>query len=532
MRWTYPAVLLALVTAATACSGGDGPTPTDNTPAAVATVTLTASASTVDVGQTVQITPTLRDATGNVLTGRTVQWSASPSGRAVISSTGVLSALQPGDVLVAAAAEGKTGNVTVTITSPPVASITIESPSNELLTGSTLQLHATAKSAGGATVTGQTVTWSVAPAGRASISSAGVLTGIAPGAVEVTASIGSITATFNVTIIDARNIPFFEKPYAGDFPIGNPFDHDIPKEHVDNNTRFVTYWGEMHTAGDGMYDGHAGWDFMMPTGTPLLAMAPGRVVRIETSHAPFFCPPLNRDVTDQAGVWVEHLLPGGLRVQAWYVHLSRIDVTLNQQVSTGTQLGLAGNTGCSTAPHLHLEIFRMSGTTGRTIDPFGWSGVGADPWEQHPDGAASIYLWKSGAAPKYERELRYDMNAVDPFAPLVLTRLVYEGVNDAANPNNEYIELTLDTRFAATLSLNNFGIRPLGNPALDYRFPDGLTLTAAQPTVRVYTGAGTNSGLTLYMGRTLPLWPNNPSTQCANVLYPTGMSARYFACSP
>lgn len=39
-----------------------------------------------------------------------------------------------------------------------------------------------------------------------------------------------------------------------------------------------------------------------------------------------------------------------------YAHLERIDVRLGQQIRTGMRLGTTGNTGCSTAPHLHFEV--------------------------------------------------------------------------------------------------------------------------------------------------------------------------------
>ena len=42
----------------------------------VATVTVTPASSSLTVGQTGQLTATLRDAAGNVLTGRTVTWSS------------------------------------------------------------------------------------------------------------------------------------------------------------------------------------------------------------------------------------------------------------------------------------------------------------------------------------------------------------------------------------------------------------------------------------------------------------------------
>jgi murein DD-endopeptidase MepM/ murein hydrolase activator NlpD len=156
-------------------------------------------------------------------------------------------------------------------------------------------------------------------------------------------------------------LALFDKPFAGEYPVANFLDHNIPKEFVDTNGTFVTFWGEEHPAAlTNMIDGHSGYDFLMPVGTPLLAVAPGTVVRVLTSETPFFCPPLNRNVSDQQEIFIEHTLADGSKVQSTYVHLSRIDVAQGASVARGQQVGLSGTTGCSTGPHLHFEV-RLQG---------------------------------------------------------------------------------------------------------------------------------------------------------------------------
>ena len=99
---------------------------------------------------------------------------------------------------------------------------------------------------------------------------------------------------------------------------------------------------------------------------------------------------------------IVHTLPDGRRVTSVYKHLSRIDVRRGQKIRAGEPIGLSGNTGCSSEPHLHFETWLMDGTrTGKSvlIDPYGWAGSGPDPWAGKEDGAESIWLWKSGEAP-------------------------------------------------------------------------------------------------------------------------------------
>jgi murein DD-endopeptidase MepM/ murein hydrolase activator NlpD len=63
------------------------------------------------------------------------------------------------------------------------------------------------------------------------------------------------------------------------------------------------------------------------------------------------------------------ILDHGLGVFTGFWHLSRIDVTEGQVVSQGEVVGLVGNTGLSTGPHLHWEM-RVLGVP---VDPLQWT---------------------------------------------------------------------------------------------------------------------------------------------------------------
>ena len=87
---------------------------------------------------------------------------------------------------------------------------------------------------------------------------------------------------------------------------------------------------------------HTGIDFGMPVGTPLLAICDAKVSKL-----------LN-DKSYGLVVAIEYTVDN-VKYETWYCHMSKQGVKKGQIVTVGTQLGLSGNTGNSTGPHLHLE---------------------------------------------------------------------------------------------------------------------------------------------------------------------------------
>jgi hypothetical protein len=84
-------------------------------PPPVASVTVTLAATTVQAGQTTQATAVLRDASNNVLSGRTVNWSSSNAPIASVSATGLVTALAAGSATIIATAESQSGSATLTV---------------------------------------------------------------------------------------------------------------------------------------------------------------------------------------------------------------------------------------------------------------------------------------------------------------------------------------------------------------------------------------------------------------------------------
>src|SRR5205809_2966603 len=85
----------------------------------VASVAVTPASATIQVGQTQQLAATLKDASGNTLSGRGVSWSSSNSSVATVSSSGLVTGLAAGSAVITATSEGKSGTATLTVVAPP-----------------------------------------------------------------------------------------------------------------------------------------------------------------------------------------------------------------------------------------------------------------------------------------------------------------------------------------------------------------------------------------------------------------------------
>jgi uncharacterized protein YjdB len=97
-------------------SGSSSVTVTPAPPAPVASVTVSPGAVNLRTGESRQLSVTLRDAAGNVLTGRAVTWSSSNAVVASVSTTGLVTGLLPGQATITATSEGQSGSARATVT--------------------------------------------------------------------------------------------------------------------------------------------------------------------------------------------------------------------------------------------------------------------------------------------------------------------------------------------------------------------------------------------------------------------------------
>jgi uncharacterized protein YjdB len=198
-------------TASLTITAGPPPPP----PPPVASVTVSPPTASVVAGSTVQLSAMLRDAGGNVLTGRPVTWTTSANGVAIVSANGLVTGIAPGSATITATSEGVSGTSTITVTAAPVATVTVTPSPANVAVGSTVQLAVTLQDANGNVLTGRTVTWSSNNSSAATVNGSGLVSGVAAGSATITATSEGRSGTSTVTVTAAGACPQLPSPPPG-----------------------------------------------------------------------------------------------------------------------------------------------------------------------------------------------------------------------------------------------------------------------------------------------------------------------------
>lgn len=124
-------------------------------------------------------------------------------------------------------------------------------------------------------------------------------------------------------------------------------------------------WGAARSGGRS----HQGIDIMAPEGTPVLAVADGKLVRFFDS--------------ERGGITI-YQFDENEEFVFYYAHLSaRANVREGQEVRQGDVIGFVGQTGNAPVPHLHFEIQRLSAERkwwdATAINPYPYLLMGSAP---------------------------------------------------------------------------------------------------------------------------------------------------------
>ena len=166
----------------------------------VAAVQVTPGNKSLFVDETLQFSATTRDAGGELLTDRPVEWSSNNESVATVSATGVVTALSPGGAIISATSEGKTSPASVTVAAIPVASVVVTPATQSLFIGQTAQLQAEPLDTDGKPLVERVVQWTTTNAAVATVTSTGLVTAHTLGNATIRATVEGKTGSSALTV--------------------------------------------------------------------------------------------------------------------------------------------------------------------------------------------------------------------------------------------------------------------------------------------------------------------------------------------
>ncbi len=184
-------------------SCGDGAVEPPPPPAPVATTVAVSpgSATLSALGETARFTAEVRDQNGQVVAGAAIAWASSDISVATVDGSGLVTAAGNGTATITATAGSALGTAAVTV-AQEVNAVTVSPATDTLVAlGDTLRLSAEAIDANGHVVEETAFTWASADTLVAVVDSTGLVTGIEPGTVAVTATAKGVTGHADLTVV-------------------------------------------------------------------------------------------------------------------------------------------------------------------------------------------------------------------------------------------------------------------------------------------------------------------------------------------
>lgn len=131
----------------------------------------------------------------------------------------------------------------------------------------------------------------------------------------------------NIPFENKYGIPNLSLPFNGSYPVSLGFGQEI------NDPKDKDVYKK-----SGL-DGHDGVDFALPEGTPVLSVDSGKVILAQENWI------------YGTSVVIQHKWG-----RTYYGHLSKLEVSVGDTISTRTEIGLSGSTGLATGAHLHFGL--------------------------------------------------------------------------------------------------------------------------------------------------------------------------------
>ncbi|HET7553397.1 MAG TPA: Ig-like domain-containing protein [Gemmatimonadaceae bacterium] len=211
-RSTRAALVAAIALAFTACI--DTPPITSSADmlpsASIGRIVVEPATLSIVAGGDSSLNVQLEDTEGNALDAQPVVWVSSDTTIATVSSDGVVSARKPGQANIIATAGDHSAQAVVNVAAKPAPkkpTISVTPSAASVVAGKTVSLVVSVADTSGKKIASPSVTWSSDKPGVATVSQAGVVTGVAAGTAKITASSAGVSASATITVNPAPTPP-------------------------------------------------------------------------------------------------------------------------------------------------------------------------------------------------------------------------------------------------------------------------------------------------------------------------------------
>ncbi len=249
-------------TGVTATSGAIvGTTQVTVTPAQLVSIAVTPAIPTIALGLTQQFTATgtYTDASQQNITG-TVAWSSDTPAVATIVSgeatAGLATSVGQGTATITASVGSVSGSTQLTVTAAVLETIAVTPATLGIPLGTTQQFTATGTFSDGSTQNlTSTATWSSDTTRVATISNTagtvGLATSVGQGTAGITASVGGVSGTTELTVTAAALVSIAVSPGTGTIPLGDTQQFTALGTYTDGNQQDVTQTGHWSSTNGG-----------------------------------------------------------------------------------------------------------------------------------------------------------------------------------------------------------------------------------------------------------------------------------------
>jgi uncharacterized protein YjdB len=168
--------------------------------ARVAQVIVSPTSSSLATGATLPLQASVRDADGNVLSGRKIFFASDNESVATVSEVGVVTARALGSAQIAVSSEGESAIAVITVVPQPVVTVTVLPNPAQTTIGSTVQLTAATYDGNNQLLANRAVIWSSSNSAVATVDQQGVVTGHGAGSAIVSATAEGKSGASSVTV--------------------------------------------------------------------------------------------------------------------------------------------------------------------------------------------------------------------------------------------------------------------------------------------------------------------------------------------